>query len=442
MNKRNRLLCTDRALVLLLPAMAPATLSLFRLPWTFVTVGYFAVWTVLLIVDRMLLPRRDALCARRLDLSNFIMGVSRRLRIEIVNRSSRAARLQVKDAPPPEFDAPDRLRSLALPAFGRAVIEYEALSHVRGAFRFGDVYLRVRGPLGLVERPQRIPAETPVEVTPDVDAVGRRRLALELGSRVLFGRSRSRYIQRGTDFARHREYSPGDDYRHISWKATARRSRLIVREFEAERSQTVFIMLDAGRMMTTRIGDYSRMDYAVNAALQLSAACLAKGDLVGLAVFSSTLGGWLPPRKGRSQWRRIVEFLSPVQPDRSEPDYGRAYAYFLSRIKRRSLVVTFTDLANLGSSGAMVRYNLLLARRHLPLIVSIEDSDVVAAALRRPSDVDAVYSRAVACELVEGVETTLARLDTRGVLTVHVPADRLSTATVNRYLEVKYRGLL
>jgi uncharacterized protein (DUF58 family) len=195
-------------------------------------------------------------------------------------------------------------------------------------------------------------------------------------------------------------------------------------------------------MMTTRIGLYSRMDYAVNAALQLAAASLGKGDLVGMAAFSGEILGYLPPRKGGPQWSRVVEFASALQPDFSEPDYSRAYAHFLAKVKRRSLVVTFTDLANLGSSGTMVRHNLALVRRHLPLVVSIQDSDVTAAALRPAADVEGVYSRAVAAELVEEAQSTLARLENSGCLTVHVPADKLSTATVNRYLEVKYRGRL
>ncbi len=435
-------MATTRLLVLMLAGVLPLVVSTAEGGWVVVTLFYEAALVALAIMDYAFLPRRRDLSARRAAGGNLTQGIPRRVRVDVANESPRRARLTVKDTPPTEFDATDRVRTLVLAPMRRASVEYEALSYVRGEFAFGDIYIRALGRLRLAERQYRVEAAAPVEVLPDVNAISRQRLALELGSRFVFGRSRSRYIQAGTDFARLRDYTSGDDYRHISWKATARRNRLITREFEAERSQVVFIMLDAGRMMTTRIGRYSRMDYAVNAALQLAASCLAKGDLVGMLAFSSDIKGYLPPRKGHMQWRRVVDFVGGVQPDSSEPDYARAYAHFLARTKRRALAVTFTDLANLGSGGTMVKYNLLLIRRHLPLIVSIQDSDVAAEALIASRDSRSVYRRAVAAELVEEGEAILARLENAGVLTVHVPADRLSTATVNRYLEVKYRNLL
>jgi uncharacterized protein (DUF58 family) len=433
---------TTRFLALILSGALPLVLSLASDAWFALAVAWEAALFALLAVDALLLPSKRKLTASRAPLQDFTMGLPRHVRITAVNHSRRRVRLTVKDTPPFEFDAPDRIRTVRLGGMKAIDVEYEAVCHLRGDYRFGDIYMRATGLFGLCERQYRVPAAAAVAVLPDVKAIRRQQLALELGSRVAFGRRRSRYIQAGSEFARHREYTPGDDYRHISWKATAHRGRLVTKEFEAERSQTVFIMLDCGRMMTTRIGSYSRMDYALNAALQLAAACLGKGDLVGLAAFSGEIKAYLPPRKGNRQWARIVDFTSALQPDYSEPDYARAYGHFLAKVKRRSLVVTFTDLANLGSSVTMVRYNLALIRRHLPLIVSIQDSDITAEALRPSPSIDSLYSRAVAAELLEESSMTLARLETAGCLTVHVPADRLSTAAVNRYLEVKYRGML
>ncbi len=433
---------TGRFIVLWLIGGLPILLAYYGPLWLAAAIVWETALAALALADRLSLPSRRALHARRLIKGDLVQGIPATVALEVSNESRRPVRLEIKDTPPAEFEVSRRVIALRISPNSRALVNYEALSYKRGRFGFGDIYLRATGPLGLCISQYRCAAASQTAAGPDVKAMRRQQLALELGARFAFGRRRSRYIQQGTEFARHREYYPGDDYRRISWKAAARRGRLITKEYETERSQSVFVLIDTGRMMTTRIGHYSRLDYAVNAALQLAGACLRQRDIVGALAFSGEVKGFLAPSKGKSHWRKTVRFLSDLQPDYSEPDFARAYGYLLSRISRRSLVVTITDLINPASAEALARYNLSIARRHLPLCVSIEDSDITAREGLRARTAADVYRAVVAREMIEEARAIIARLEKGGVLVVHVPADKLSTATVNRYLEVKYRNLL
>ncbi len=433
---------TGRFIVLWLAGGVPVLLVALAPGWLAVVIAWHAALVILAVADWLAIPPRSSLSARRILDDSLTQGIPARVAVEVANESSRRAEVAVKDMPPADFQVSRREMSTRLEAGTARRLEYEVLSYERGRFRFADIYLRATGPLGLCWRQYRHSAGADVTAGPDVKAITREQLALELGAQSLFARRRMRHWQRGSEFAHHREYYPGDDYRHISWKASARRGRLVTKEYEVQRSQPLFILMDTARMMTTRIGPYSRLDYAVNAALQLAGAALRRHDLVGALAFSGEVKDFLPVSKGTWQWRRIVDFMGSLQPDYSEPDFASAYAYLLARTRQRSLIVTFTDLANPAGADTLARYNIQIARHHLPLCVSIEDSDVAAEAARAPRKAADVYRKAVACEVVQDTERTIARLERGGVLVVHVGAHTLSSAAVRRYLEIKYRNLL
>jgi len=186
----------------------------------------------------------------------------------------------------------------------------------------------------------------------------------------------------------------------------------------------------------------TKLDYVVNAVLLFSYVATAKGDRVGLLAFADQVRHYLTPRGGRGQFYRLLELLYGVQSTPVEPDYGRAIRYLATRHKKRSLVLLFTDLGGALEVASLTRHVQALRPRHLPLVVTISDPATHGVARARPVDSMAVYQRAIAEKLLEERRVILERLSRQGVLTLDVPAEKLTVAVINKYLELKAKTLL
>jgi uncharacterized protein (DUF58 family) len=196
-------------------------------------------------------------------------------------------------------------------------------------------------------------------------------------------------------------------------------------------------MIDLGRLMGTRIGSYSKLDYAVNAAVRLAQTALAQGDLVGLLLFNHDIAYYLPPHKGRAQLSPIVQALVTAQPNRLESNYAQVFHYAAKRNRQRTLFVCFTDLLDLEISQALVESMRPLRPHHLPMTVTISDSALLHVTRKIPVVAREVYEHAAAQEVWDDYQRSIRALHSGGVTTVNVPAQSLTLATLNRYLEIK-----
>lgn len=348
---------------------------------------------------------------------------------------------RVRDEVPHSFSAEPRAVALHVPAAGEGSGGYVARPRHRGSFRFGALHARVRGPLDLVERQSRVPADAPANVYPDLREIRRYEVSLRRGLAYDGGQRRSRIAGAGSAFERLREYEPDDDPRAISWTATARRGRPISVEYEAERQQRVLLLLDAGRMMASTLGELTKLDHAVNTALMLAYVADRKGDEVGLLGFSDTVRSYLVPRRGRRQFLRVTEELRRLELTTTETDYRAAFEFLRSRTARRALVVLFTDLVDDEASRGLVAAVTRLAGSNLVLCCLLGDPRLAEVAAQVPSSTQGLYERVVAQEVRDARARALATLRQRGVHILDVPADRLTAAAIGRYLELKKRAL-
>ena len=266
---------------------------------------------------------------------------------------------------------------------------------------------------------------------------------------MLMGLRRTRLRGQGREFESLRDYVRGDELRHISWTTTARRGRMTTRQYQTERNQSIVVMLDAGRLMTSRpasetthLAQLTKLDHAINATLAIAYVAASGGDNIGLLVFNRQVASYLPPQRGNAQLNAMIEALYNVKPQMAEPSYARAFQYLANNCKRRSLVVILTDLVDGEASAELLSYTATLLPRHLPLIVTIGDNDLRALVTQPPADISAVYQQSVAEELLQQREEALARITELGGLALDVPAGQLSLQLVNQYLAVKERGLL
>ena len=377
----------------------------------------------------------------------FMIGAENEVQITISHRLPRRFSLTIKDEYPPGLELRgDRLLTATPKRSGTAIrqatIGYKLYAASRGDYAFGDIVIRRLGPWGLIIKQDRIKSAESVKVYPNINEARRHELSAQRNRQLLLGMRRSRVRGQGREFESLRDYVRGDEMRHISWTATARRGRLITRQYQIERNQSIVVMIDAGRLMTSRIEHISKLDHAINAALSIGYVATRGGDNIGLLVFNRQVTAYLPPQRGQAQLAAMTEALYNVKAQMIEPSYARAFQYLSQNCKRRSLVVILTDLIDRDASAELLAYTATLLPRHLPLIVTIGDKDLRALVAQEPAKIAEVYRQSVAEELLQQREEALARITELGGLALDVPAGQLSIELVNKYLEVKERGLL
>jgi uncharacterized protein (DUF58 family) len=256
------------------------------------------------------------------------------------------------------------------------------------------------------------------------------------------GFRRLRYRGRGGEFDALREWTPDDEFRAINWKASARRAKLMVEQYDIERSQTVMLALDAGRLMTPRLGEQRKFDYAITAALSVASIAALVDDKVGLLAFASDILEHIPPRSGSAHTAGMTHRVYDLQPRFEEADYSRAFTYLRRRQPKRSLVIFFTDMFDPVASAATLVNLALLTPRHLAVCVLMNDEAVQRALAAEPHDAAAAYAASVAATLQMERARAAAILTQRGIMVIDVPAKDLTVSLINTYVEIKSRNLL
>lgn len=373
----------------------------------------------------------------------FAMGADTEVRVQIQNASNRSLSLVVKDEYPPQMSLSGlREGRIDIDAQSTATLIYEVKPPRRGRFEFGQTALRFRSPFRLVWCQVNVVEPVAVKVYPNIRRAREAELKA-LGARSLISSHRkTSWRGEGREFESMRDYVRGDELRHISWTATARRGKLTTRQYQIERDQTVLIALDAGRLMTARIEQETKLDSAVHATLALFSAAGRAGDNAGLVVFGRRIKSYLPPSRGRDHIEAALEALHAVEPEMIEPSYPHAFEFIAANSKRRSLVVLLTDLVDEEGSKELLTSLHILRPRHLPLVVTIADRDLKAVVRKAPESARDLFTQSVAEEIIHHREAALRWVESVGGLALDVTAAALAPALLETYLRVKERGLL
>ncbi|NJK57682.1 MAG: DUF58 domain-containing protein [Pleurocapsa sp. SU_5_0] len=383
--------------------------------------------------------KNSAVEVTRKEIGKLSVGRDNAIALQIKSGQEKAI-AQIRDAYPPEFRVDRDTLEVNLPANSVTEETYIIHPNCRGEYTWGDLHVRQLGKLGLAWRDLRTPAPQQVKVYPDL--IGLKELAVRLAIENSGAMRQARRMGNGTEFAELREYRTGEDIRLINWKATARRDRPVVKVLEPEQEQTLFILLDRGRLMTAKVSGLKRFDYGLNATLSLATAGLSRGDKVGVAVFDRDLTTWIPPERGNHHLSKLVERLTPIQPVLLEPDYLGAMTKVITQQTRRALVVVITDLVDVTASSELLSAMMRLTPRYLPFCVTLNDPLVAQIAHTPTETTKDTYCRAVALDLLAQRQVAFAQLRQKGVLVLDAPCDRITSELVDRYLELKVRNLL
>lgn len=373
----------------------------------------------------------------------FAMGADTEVKVNIQNASNQPLSLIVKDEYPPQMIlSGEREALINVDAQSTATLIYGVKPPRRGRFEFGQTALRFRSPFKLVWCQMNVVEPVAVKVYPNIRRAREAELKA-LGARSMVSSHRkTSWRGEGREFESMRDYVRGDELRHISWTATARRGKLTTRQYQIERDQTILIALDAGRLMTARIEQETKLDSAVHATLALFSAAGRAGDNAGLVVFGRRIKSYLPPSRGRDHIEAALEALHAVEPEMIEPSYPHAFEFIAANSKRRSLVVLLTDLVDEEGSRELLTSLHILRPRHLPLVVTIADRDLKAVVRTTPDSVRDLFTQSVAEEIIHHREAALRWVESVGGLALDVTAAALAPALLETYLRVKERGLL
>ena len=428
---------------LLVAGLVPLSLSWGRPGLRWAVVAFDAALLVAAFIDARASRLPEGLEILREFGGRFHIGAETEVRVRVVNNTPRRFRIKVKDEYPPELT----LLSPREAELNVAPLESQALAYTlkpprRGRFEFGRVAVRSRSRLGLVWRETREGETSSVKVYPNIRRAREAELKA-LGARSLVAaQRRAAWRGEGRDFESLREYVAGDELRHVSWSATARRGKLTTRQYQIERDQTVLVALDAGRLMTARVEDESKFDTAIHAALALMSAARRAGDHSGLVVFGRRVKAFVPPSKGREQTEAVLEALHAIEPELIEPSYARAFEFVATNCKRRSFVVLLTDLVDEEGSRELLTSLRILRPRHLPLVVTIADRDLRASVRDAPETLSGLFNQSVAEEIMLQRESALRLVEAQGGLALDVTAAALVPTLLETYIRVKERGLL
>jgi uncharacterized protein (DUF58 family) len=400
------------------------------------------VVVAVVLLDLRRLPSPELLTVSRRWGAPLTLGGPTTVYVDVHNRAAVAIDVRLADYTSAALrqDLPEM--SMALPANASAQVEYEVTPRERGDAPMGGVALQWRDAWGLVERWGVAPVEQTVRVYPNLQQGRQEALYLIRSRQVSIEKRRAKRFGAGREFDSLRDYRPGDERRDVCWTASARRGKLVTKVYQPERSQTVWLLVDAGRLLRARLGAETMLDATVTAALTLAQVALASGDRVGLLAYGRRLQQRVAPARGAMHLRGLVDALALVHSDGVEADHAAAAATVMAAQKRRALVVWLTDVADTAGVPDVIEHALRMAPAHVVLFGVLRQPQIAALAATAPSTPKDMFRVMAAQETLDRRESLLHGLRQQGALVLEVSPAEFSSGLVDRYLEVKERGLL
>ncbi|MEZ6129853.1 MAG: DUF58 domain-containing protein [Planctomycetaceae bacterium] len=370
-------------------------------------------------------------------------GLAFQSTLTVTNGNPQAVRLELRDVVPADCDPAYTLHACRIAAGEKHDVAMSCRIDRRGLHEFGPVWIRAIGPHQLFEVQRAFDCPGKVRVLPETFASSEK-LVKDTGAQLLLldKVTRSRQHGTGTEFESLHAYRDGDDPRRIDWRATARMRQPIVRRFQVERHRDVMILIDSGRLMASDTDCGTKLDCAVDAALNLARVALQSGDRCGVAAYDNQVRGFLPPVSGIRSLSGIVESVYDLQTDWKESDFTRIHAELQSRQSRRSFIVVLSDLSDAETSRLQSAALQSLSRRHLVLFAAVK-TPLLDRILREPTNaVMDGAKKAVTYRLLRDRSRALHVLERAGVFVLDVEPQQITLPLINRFVDLRQRNLL
>ena len=423
------------ALLLLLAFFWPPLLW----PAKIATIGL----AILVVVDLLLLYLpQDAFFARRTCADRLSNGDDNNIDVYLENRYKFDTKVTIIDEVPFQFQARDKNFKTNLSKVSEKQIRYTLHPTERGEYSFGALNVFVRSPIGLLMRRYQFAQDKMVPVYPSYIQMRKYELMAISNRLHEYGIKKIRRIGHSMEFEQIKEYVGGDDYRTVNWKASARTGKLMINQFQDEKSQRVYAVIDKGRTMRFPFEGMTLLDYAINASLVICNIAIKKSDRAGLVTINSQLNAVLKANKLGGQMKKIQELLYRERSDFEETDFGKLYSLFRTRLSTRSLILLFTNFTSMSGLQRRLPYLRKIARGHVLVVIFFQDTELSDYLKRDVGDLESVYQKVVGERFASEKRQIARELEKYGIQAVLTEPENLTVDTINKYLELKARGMI
>nr|WP_314499824.1 DUF58 domain-containing protein [uncultured Chryseobacterium sp.] len=408
-------------------------------------VGHIVLLLVFLagMVDYLLLFReKDSVLAQRILPEKLSNGDENPVKVDMKNNYSFKICTKIIDEIPFQFQKRDFLIEKCIEPGKNTLFQYILEPKERGEYSFGALNIFASSPLGLVSKRFTFQKDAMLPAYPSFVHLRKYELMALQNEFLLGGIKRVRKLGHTMEFEQIKEYVPGDDIRTINWKATSKTNRLMVNQFQDEKSQRIFMLIDKGRTMKMPFRGLSLLDYSINASMALSHIILKKGDRAGMMTFSRKTENKVAADNKSGQLRKISESLYNIKTDFFESDFNRLYQDVKYSVNQRSLVLLFTNFETLDALNRQMKYLRGIAKNHLLVVVFFKNSELQTLLQKNPESMQEIYDEVIAEKFEFEKKLIIQELRKYGIYSVYTLPENLNVEVINKYLEIKARGIL
>ncbi len=410
------------------------------LPWAH---GVLVVLSILILLDVLFLfNHKKGISAQRILPEKLSNGDQNAVKVDVKNHYFFTVTTTVTDEVPFQFQMRDFEIRRKITSGKNVFLEYVLEPKERGEYSFGNLNVFVTSRLGLVSRRYTFQKDAMLPCYPSFIHLGAYELMALQNEFLLGGIKKIRKLGHTMEFEQIKEYIPGDDVRTINWKATSKRNQLMVNQYQDEKAQRVFMVIDTGRTMQMPFGGLSLLDYSINAAMALSHIILKKGDKSGMMTFSRKTENKIAAENKSGQLRKISEALYNVQTSFDESDFSRLYQDVKFSMGQRSLILLFTNFETLDAVNRQMKYLRGIAKNHLLVVVFFKNFELQQLIHTPPQHIQQVYDQIIAEKFEYEKKLIIQELRKYGIYTIYTLPEHLNVEVINKYLEIKARGVL
>ena len=385
---------------------------------------------------------KNAILAQRILPEKLSNGDENPIKIDVKNNYIFKIRAKIIDEIPFQFQKRDFMIIKDIPSGKNAFFQYILEPKERGEYHFGSLNIFVSSPLSFVSKRFQFQKEANLPSYPSFIHLRKYELMALQNEFLLGGIKKIRKLGHTMEFEQIKEYVQGDDIRTINWKATSKQNKLMVNQYQDEKSQRIFMLIDKGRTMKMPFKGLSLLDYSINASMALSHIILKKGDRAGMMTFSKKAENKVAADNKSGQLRKISEALYNVQTNFFESDFNRLYQDVKFNINQRSLILLFTNFETLDAVNRQMKYLRGIAKNHLLVVVFFKNSELQELIHKNPENMQEIYDEIIAEKFEFEKKLIIQELKKYGIYTVYTLPENLTIEAINKYLEIKARGIL
>ena len=442
MKHLSRLYIGNRFFYVLLFLAACYAISFYIVPLRIVSTILLWVWVSISFWDLIILhlPKNKVNIQRKYPdkLSN---GDENRFTLIVTSTFPIKVNAKILEEIPVQLQIRNNEFNLELSSRKPHEVEYELQPKKRGIYRFGKCNVLISH-LGLFERKFVFDQELEIPCYPSFIQMRKYQLLATTDRLVEMGVKRIRRIGSTMEFDHIREYVKGDEYKHMNWKASAKHKRLMVNQYQEEKSQPIYSFIDIGRVMRMPFNDMTLLDYAINSTLVLSNAAILKQDRAGMLTFGKTCENHIAPEKNNKQMKLISDKLYGITTNFEESEFGNLYAFMRRHVNKRSLIFLYSNFETLDALNRQLPFLRMMAKSHILVAVVFKNTELIQMAKEDAKSTVEIYNKIIAEKFVYEKSLIIQELNRNGLQTIYTAPEDLSIKSINKYLEIKARGLI